>query len=190
MICTLHRTALILSLLIVADTGAAAQAQALTPAGMAQAWTGTRTPSCAPKPATLSTAEGSKFCVWRRGDATWDSVEVYGTRQPNGRIAHVIWARRMRDSVSAEAFGDSLSRALVPQGLKAYVCQKIDMRVWLRADVAVTFSIGAKEQPAGTYRAGVQVVDDPTAIPSDLCPNLPRIPASQRKSLARTRIGP
>ena len=182
------RTVLLLPLFMLTAGGAAAQQHALTPEGMAQAWTGTPSPKCAPKPSTWITPAGSEHCVWRRGTATWDSVEVSGTVNPDGRIAHVVWARRMRDSASAEALGDSLGSALVPQGLRFYRCAW-GSRVWLSPYLAVYFGIGAQEKPTGTYRTGVQVVDDPNAIPAVACPDLPKFPVPRGRPPARTRIG-
>jgi hypothetical protein len=179
-----------LPLLLFAAGGVAAQQHALTPDGIAEAWTGTRTPKCAPTPATWITPAGSELCVWRRGSATatWDSVEVSGTVERDGRIAHVVWARRMRDSLSAEVLGDSLSSALVPRGLRSHPCAS-GSRVWLSQDLAVYFFIGGREKPTGTYRVGVHVVDDPNGIPAVACPDLPRFPAPRKRPPARTRIG-
>ena len=178
----------ILVALMASRASADAQSRALTPEGLASAWTGTSAPICSRMQETWITPRGTDLIVWRRGTETWDSVEVSGQRYPDGQVHHVVWARRMTDSVTAEAFGDSLGRALTSRGLSLYACAW-GGRVWLAPGLAVYFSIGALEKPAGTHRAAVQVVDDPTAIPTVFCPNLPKLARPVRRSRAADRIG-
>jgi hypothetical protein len=184
---TAMRAAFCFAVLILQNARAGAQRYALTPQGLAQSWTGTHAPTCTPKRATSSTSAGSEYCIWRRGAETWDSVEVSGTRYPDARVTHVVWARRIRDSASAEAVGDSIGRALVAQGLTFYPCA-FGARAWLSPGLAVYFSIGGEEKPAKTRRAAIQVVDDPTAIPTWACPDLPGLTAPQRTLRVRAGI--
>jgi hypothetical protein len=163
----------------------AAQTHGLTPDALATAWTGVRVPACRTDPARSMAPPGGQRCIWRgRTAATWDAAEVVGTRLPDRRIGHVVWARLTRDSVGALAVRDSVHAALVARGVSVHECQW-GARLWLAPDFAALFSLGARDRAKGGWRMSIQVVDDPSAVPAFMCRGVPLTP---RTGQTRRRI--
>jgi hypothetical protein len=132
---------LVVSLVLLAGCGEAATRQApVTLEELAAGWSGGRTdPTCqnrGPRGEYLGDIPGREYCQWptvARG-AEWGTVGGHRTRTTG--LSDIVWERRVRGEEAISRLADSLSKALVAQGLLERPCRE-GARRWEGGSLAV-----------------------------------------------------
>lgn len=145
---------------------------------LAATWSGGQsTPICTPSLSRdpIAQALGTEECVWPRIVYRGGWAQVTGTRYQRTGLTSISWALQMRSRESAIALRDSLSVELRKRGLAEYSCVN-DARRWQRPGLGIEFYMGVVF-PDSLLRVGVIATPLTDAIPTIMCPDVPKLPS-------------